>query len=174
MLKESYYTAPREIDQLVFEKLVPPQHYRRQVKRVLDCERFRNQGKECYSPDLGRGAADPVRLSKLEFLQFHYTLSDRAVITQAGVNVAFGSGLALSLDSAVPGASLLAPWRTRLGEQRQQARGGHVVKQAREQGLVRERLRLQDATPGIANSAVPSTWALVAQARHRLLASARP
>ena len=34
MLKESYYTEPTELDTLVFEKLVPPDHYLRRVKPV--------------------------------------------------------------------------------------------------------------------------------------------
>ena len=33
MLKDIYDTEPTEVDQLVFEKLVPPDHYLRRVKR---------------------------------------------------------------------------------------------------------------------------------------------
>jgi hypothetical protein len=43
------------------------------------------------------------------------------------------------------------------------------VRQARAQGLVKERLRLKDATPLIANIAIPSTIRLVAQPREQLL-----
>ncbi|MBI4673032.1 MAG: transposase [Chloroflexi bacterium] len=48
-----------------------------------------------------------------------------------------------------------------------------MVAQARAYGLVKDRLRLKDATHIIANIAVPSTIQLVAQTRTRLLASAR-
>ena len=36
MLKENYYTEPTELDILVFDKLVPPEHYLRRVKRLID------------------------------------------------------------------------------------------------------------------------------------------
>ena len=97
MLKDNYYMEPTEVDQLVFAKLVPPDHYLRRVKQLLDFERFRELVKDCYSPALGRTAEDPVRLIKLEFLQMHYRLSDREVVAAAQVNVAFRFFLEVSL-----------------------------------------------------------------------------
>ena len=49
-----------------------------------------------------------------------------------------------------------------------------VVAQAREHGLVKDRLRLKDATHVIADVAIPTTLALVAQTRDKLLAAAEP
>jgi hypothetical protein len=49
-----------------------------------------------------------------------------------------------------------------------------LVAQAREHGLVKDRLRLKDATHVLANIAIPSTLTLVAQTRDRLLVAARP
>lgn len=174
MLKESYYTEPTEMDQLVFETLVPPEHYLRQVKRLIDFERCRDLVKDCYSPAMGRTAEDPVRMIKLALLQFHYNFSDREVIAAAQVNVAFRYFLDLSLTSCLPVPSLLSQFRTRLGVARYQALFDQVVTQAREYGLIRDRLRLKDATHVIANIAVPSTLRLVAQTRQRLLDAARP
>jgi transposase len=174
MLKDNYYTEPTEVDQLVFAKLVPPHHYLRRVKQLLDSERFRELVQDCYSPTLGRTAEDPVRLIKLEFLQFHYNLSDREVIAAAQVKVAFRCFLEVSLESRLPVPSLLSQFRTRLGAQRHQALFDEVVAQARAHGLVHDRLRLKDATHIIANIAIPSTIGLVAQTRDRLLVSARP
>ena len=174
MLKENYYTEPTEIDTLVFEKLVPPAHYLRQVKCLIDFERFRALVTDCYSPAMGRTAEDPVRMIKLAFLQFHDNLSDREVMATAQVNVAFRFFLDLALESRVPVPSLLAQFRTRLGVARYQALFDQVVTQAREYGLIRDRLRLKDATHVIANIAVPSTLRLVAQTRQRLLDAARP
>ena len=174
MLKESYYTEPTEMDTLVFEKLVPPDHYLRRVKQCIDFERFRDLVKDCYSAAMGRTAEDPVRMIKLAFLQFHYNLSDREVVAAAEVNVAFRFLLDLALESRVPVPSLLAQFRTRLGVERHQALFDQLVTQAREQGLIRDRLRLKDATHILANIAVPSTLRLVAQARQQLLEAARP
>ena len=174
MLKRSYYTEPTEIDKLVFDKLIPEDHYLRKVKAQIDFERFRDVVRDRYSPDMGRGAEDPVRLIKLEFLQFQYSLSDREVVAQAQVNVAFRFFLDLSLESALPVPSLLSQFRSRVGEDRYQQLFDHIVSQARAKGLVKDRLRIKDATHIIANIAIPSTIALVAKTRDRLLESARP
>jgi transposase len=174
MLKESYYTDPTEVDQMVLAQLVPPDHYLRQVKRLIDFEQFRDLVKDCSSPAMGRTAEDPVRVMKLTFLQFHDHLSDREVMAAAQVNVAFRYFLDLSLTSRLPVPSLLSQFRTRLGVARYQALFDQVVTQARAYGLIRDRLRLKDATHVLANIAVPSTLRLVAQTRQRLLDAARP
>lgn len=171
MLKENYYREPTDTDRLVFEKLVPPDHYLQQVKALIDFEAFRELLRDAYSPHRGRPAEDPILLLKLEFLPFHYGLSDREVIAEAQVNVAFRYFLDLSLDSRLPVPSLLSQFRTRLGEERHQAIFDEVVRQAREQGLVKDRLRLKDATHVVA---IPSTLVLVAQVRQRLLEALRP
>jgi hypothetical protein len=49
-----------------------------------------------------------------------------------------------------------------------------LLKQAREHGLVKDRLRIKDATHVIADIAVPAGLTLVAQARNRLLDAAEP
>ena len=68
----------------------------------------------------------------------------------------------------------LSQFRSRLGLERYQALFDEIVAQAHRHGLVKDRLRLKDATHVIANIAVPSTLALVAQVRNRLLESAAP
>ncbi len=174
MLKENYEHEMTEIDRLVFEKLVPPDHYLRQVKTAIDFEACRELVRDAYSPDQGRLAEDPVLLIKLGFLQFHYNLSDREVIAEAQVNVAFRYFLDLPLDETLPSSSLLSQFRTRLGPERHQAVFDEVIRQGREHGLIKDRLRLKDATHIIADVAIPSTLALVAQVRQRLLAALRP
>jgi transposase len=172
LLKANYYTEPTEIDKQVFEKLIRPEHYLRRVREVINFEIFREKVSDCYSEQMGRGAEDPVLMIKLEFLQFHYNLSDREVIAQAEVNMAFRFFLDLSLESRLPVHSLLSQFRTRLGLEKHQKLFEEVVSQARVLGLVKDRLRLKDATHVIANIAVPTTIQLIAQVRKRLLESA--
>ncbi len=83
MLKSEYYTEPSELDRLVIDKLVPADHLLRQVKAVVDFEAFRDLVRECYSADRGRTAEDPVRLIKLEYLQFQYNLYTTGTGTKA-------------------------------------------------------------------------------------------
>jgi transposase len=174
MLKSDYYIEPTELDLLIFEKLVPANHYLRQVKGVIDFEYIRSEVQDCYSEDMGRTAIDPVVMFKLEFLQHHYTLSDREVIAEAQVNVAYRYFLDLSVSSPLPVPSLLSQFRTRLGVERHQRLFDGIVAQARQHGLVKDRLRLKDATHVIANIAIPSTIQLVAQVRDKLINSVRP
>jgi transposase len=122
-----------------------------------------------YSADMGRPAKEPVLMLKLEFLQYHDGLSDEAVIAQAQVNVAYREFLDLGMQSPLPHPSLLSRFRGRLGAEVHRRIFDDLVAQAREHGLVKDRLRLKDATHVIANVAVPSTIALVAEMRQRLL-----
>jgi len=101
-------------------------------------------------------------------------LSDREVIAEAQVNVAYRFFLDVSLESTLPHPRLLSVFRARLGEERHQHIFADVVAQGRDQGLIKDRLRLKDATPVIAAIAIPSTLRLVAQTRRRLLEAVRP
>jgi transposase len=173
MLKDNYDIALTAFDHLVFEKLVPADHYLRQLKAAVDFNSLRPLVAECYSSEMGRGAIDPVRLLKLLLLQFHYGLSDDGVIRQAQVNVAFRFFLDLPLEAALPEPSLLSQFRTRLGQERFTRVFHDILRQAREKGLVKDRLRLKDATHVLANIAVPTTIRLLAQVRTQLLEAAK-
>ena len=140
---------------------------------TIDFEPFREKVKDSYSANMGRTAEDPVRMIKIEFLEFLYNLSDREVLKQLQVNVAFRYFLDLSLDSELPTSGLISQFRTRLGEKRHEALFHEVVSQARQKGLVKDRLRLKDATHILANVAIPSAIGLVAQIRQRLLRSVK-
>ena len=174
MLKSNYYIEPTELDLLIFEKLIPANHYLRQVKAIIDFEFVRSAVQDCYSETMGRSAIDPVLMFKLEFLEYQYNLSDREVIAEAQVNVAYRYFLDLSVSSPLPVPSLLSQFRTRLGEERHQGLFDGIVAQARQHGLVKDRLRLKDATHVIANIAIPSTIQLAAQVRDKLLDSLQP
>jgi len=174
VLRVSYERPQSALDERVFTALVPEDHYLRRVKATIDFERYRALLAPCYSATEGRPADDPALMVKLEFLQFQYGLSDREVIAEAQVNVAYRYFLDLPLESALPHPSLLSVFRTRLGPERHTAILNDVVAQAREYGLVKDRLRLKDATHVIADIAIPSTIRLVAQMRQRLLDAVRP
>jgi transposase len=140
----------------------------------MDFERFRPLIAGKYSPDQGRPADDPVFMLKLEFLQYHDNLSDRQVIVRAGTDVSYRFFLGLPLKEKLPDPSTLCVFRGRLGVDGHRDIFHGVVAQAREHGLVKDRLRLKDATHVIADVAIPTTLALVAQMRDKLLAAAEP
>ncbi len=171
---EPHYIPPTEQDQRVFDLLIPAEHYLRRAGRVIDFERFRSLMAPCYSPDQGRPALEPVLLLKLEFLQYHDRLSDQKVVDAARVNVAYREFLGLGLESPVPHPSLLSYFRGRLGAEVHRQIFDDLVAQAREHGLIKDRLRLKDATHVIADVAVPAAIGLVAGIRDRLLDAVAP
>jgi transposase len=161
-------------EQALYEQIVPEDHYLRRLLQAVDFQGFLPLLAGAYSPDQGRRPLDPVVLLKLEVLARHYRLSDREVLAGARFNLAYRLFLGLSLHSPLPHPTLLTYFRQRLGPERLQRVFDALVGQARQLGLVRDRLRLKDATHIIANIAIPSTIRLVAEARDQLLEAVRP
>jgi transposase len=157
-----------------FEEIVPAEHFLRRLPVVVDFESFRPILASCYHETLGATEWDPVVMLKLEVLSYQYKLSDRDVIMTARFNIAFRLFLGLSLKSPLPHDTSMTHFRQRLGEQRLQEIFDTLVRQARQVGLVKDRLRLKDATHMIANMAVPTVLGLVAQTRDQLLKLLRP
>lgn len=172
MLKTNYELELSVMDRLIFDQLVPSDHYLRQLKETLDFTPCRALVAECYAPKMGRGAIDPVRLLKLLLLGEHYALADEKLMQLTQVNVAFRFFLDWPLAVPLPEPSLLSQFRTRLGTERFQKIFHEILSQARRAGLVQDRLRLKDATHVIANVAIPATLELVAQMRTKLLDAA--
>lgn len=173
MLCDQYY-RPRlsEFDQLVFQTIVPASHYLRRALQVIPWDEFYDVLAPYYKADVGRPAESPVMMLKLEYLRYHDNLSDRQVIGRATTDVAYREFLQLGVESPLPDPSSLCYFRGRLGVDGFRKVFRQVIAQAREQGLVKDRLRLKDASHVIANIAVPSALALVAQIRDALLAAA--
>lgn len=174
MLKADYTPVLTPLDEVVFTQLVPADDYLRRLKAAVDFTPLRALVADCYAAEQGRPALDPIVLLKLLLLQQRYGWSDAGVLQQAQVNVALRYFLDWSLTTRPPDASLLTVFRQRLGPQRWQHILPELVRQARAAGLVKDRLRLKDATHVIANIAVPATMQLVAQTRDQWLRAAEP
>ena len=158
----------------VFDNLVPADHYLRRALARIDFDHLRPLAAAHYSPDMGRPAEDPLLMLKLEFLQYHDNLSDRQVMARAQTDVAYRYFLGVPMKKELPDHSSLCIFRGRLGVEGHRQIFHAIVAQAREHGLVKDRLRVKDATHVIADVAIPTTLALVAQTRDKLLAAAEP
>lgn len=174
MLQHDNLVPLSNVERQLFIQLVPEDHYFRRLVEIVDFERFRPVLASAYCQDDGRPPLDPVFMLKLEILARHYRLSDRELMKQAQVNVAHRLFLGLSCQSPLPHHTSMTYFRERVGAERMQEIFHVVVGRARELGLVRNRLRLKDATHIIANIAVPSTIRLVVETRDALLEAARP
>jgi transposase len=163
-----------DFDQSVFAIVVPADHYLRKVAACIDFERFRPRLAEAYSLDQGRPSVDPVRMLKILFLRFQYKLSDRQVIERATTDVAFRWFLEWPLSGKVPHHTGGTYFRKRIGADRFAQIFQELITQAREAGLVKDRLRLKDATHMLADAADVQPLRLAAQVRERLLNAAAP
>jgi transposase len=163
-----------DFDRQVFDIVVPPDHYLRKVAATVDFERFRPRLAEAYSLGMGRPSVTPVRMLKILFLRFHYKLSDRQVIARATTDMAFRWFLDWPVRYAVPHHTGGTYFRKRIGVERFAQIFQELVTLAREAGLVKDRLRLKDATHMIADVANVQPLQLAAQVRERLLNAAKP
>jgi transposase len=174
MLKSTPETPLSEFDLAVFQAVVPQDHYLREVMACINFEAFRPRLIGSYDPDFGRPAIDPVRMLKILFLRFHYRLSDRQVMERTVTDMAFRWFLTLGVRAPIPDHTNGTHFRQRIGVESFQQVFQDVVTQAREHGLVSDRLRLKDATHLFADIAKVGPLPLVAQVRERLLQAAEP
>ena len=174
MLQTESFVPLNDFERQLFTRLVPEDHYLRRLERVVEFERFRPTLAEFYAPREGRPALDPVMMLKLDLLSIHYRWSDRELMRQAQVNMAHRLFLNLGSESVLPHHTSMTYFRDRVGADALTDIFHGVIGQAREMGLVKDRLRLKDATHVIANIAIPSTIRLVAEMRDQVLEAAKP
>jgi transposase len=174
MLQSETFVPLSDFERQLFTKLVPEDHFLRQLEPLIDFARFRPSLLEHYCPDFGRPSLDPVMMLKLDLLSMHYRWSDRELMRHAQVNMAVRLFLNLGCETKLPHHTSMTYFRERVGADALQEIFDDVVAQARTMGLVHDRLRLKDATHVIANIAIPTTIRLVAETRDALLEAAEP
>jgi transposase len=159
-------------DVAVFDAVVRRDHWVRRAMERVDFLPLRESLEEFYSNDVGCPAVEPVILLKLELLMYHDNLSDSQVMLRAETDMSYRLFLGLGLKEHLPDVSTLRYFRNRLGAEGHKGIFHALLKQAREHGLVKDRLRIKDASHVYANIALPAGLELTAQARNRLLDAA--
>lgn len=173
MLQPLQPLAFSDFDVLVFDTFVPVDHYLRKAKALVNFEGFRDTCEDAYSSKtMGRPAIDVILMLKLLFLRFHFRLSDRQVVVRSGTDIAFRYFLDLAAGQVLPNHTTSTYFRQRLGEKRFEKIFQELVGQAREHGLVSDRLRLKDATHLLGDIADLRPLERVAQVRDRLFDAA--
>ena len=104
----------QELEWVSIDALVPEKHLLRKVDQVVDFSFIRDRVKHLYCEDNGRPALDPVVLFKLLLLGYLYGVrSERQLMREVEVNVAYRWFLGLKLRDTVPDASTLSQNRRR-------------------------------------------------------------
>jgi transposase len=96
------------------EELVPKDHLLRKIDKVIDFSFIRERVKDLYCADNGRPAIDPVVLFKMLFIGYLYgTRSERQLVRDIQVNVAYRWFLGFGLTDKIPDASTISQNRRR-------------------------------------------------------------
>lgn len=113
MLKEP--TAyQHELEMVTLESLVPADHLVRKIDAAIDLTFIRAKVAHLYCANNGRPAIDPVLLFKLLLLGYLFGIrSERQLIREVQVNVAYRWFLGLRLTDKVPDASTISQNRRR-------------------------------------------------------------
>lgn len=153
----------------IFDQFLPAEDPLIDAAELIPWESFTPILEKFYSADRGQPAYSPVMVFKIEFLRYQFGLSDTQVIRRCQTDILFRWFLQIPARFQLPDSSTLCRFRGRLGKEGFKNVFDQVVKVARQAGLVKDRLRLKDASHVIANIAVPTTIKLLGQLRDRLL-----
>ena len=137
------------LEMVTLESLVPSDHLLRQIDAFIDFEFIRDKVRPLYCIDNGRPATDPVVLFKLLFIGYLYGVrSERQLVKEVQVNVAYRWFLGFSLTDKIPDASTISQNRRRrfVGTPIYQEIFDAIVEQARSAGLVSGRVLYTDST----------------------------
>lgn len=154
MLKES---APQQyqLEMVTLEELVPKNHLVRKVDVAIDFEFIHDEVAHLYCHDNGRPPIDPVILFKMMLLGYLFGVpSERRLVQEIQVNVAYRWFLRIGLTDKIPDASTLSQNRIRRfnGTDVFQRVFHNIVEQAIAKGMVGGRMLYTDSTHLKANS----------------------
>jgi IS5 family transposase len=162
--QESFYGS------YLYERIVPIDHLLHKIKQVVDFSFVREILKDRYNPAIGRPAEDPEFMLRLCLLQYIYGDSDRQVVENARLNLAYKYFLGLAVDAEVPDYTTISYFRAkRLGEEKFRQVFDQVVQQCIDKGLVKGKRQIIDSTPVIANISLSSLSGLVRKCRENVL-----
>jgi len=103
--------------------------------------------KDRYNPDIGRPAEDSEFMLRLCLLQYIYGDSDRQVVENARLNLAYKYFLGLAVYAEVPDYTTISYFRAqRLGEDKFRSVLEEIVRQCINKGLVKGNRQIIDST----------------------------
>ena len=114
MLKPAAATAQTELEMVTLDQLVPRDHLLRLIDTHIRFDFIREKCEGLYCANNGRPAIDPVVLFKMLFIGYLFGVrSERRLVREIEVNVAYRWFLGLRLTDKVPDASTLSQNRRR-------------------------------------------------------------
>jgi IS5 family transposase len=162
--QESFYGS------YLYDRIVPVDHLLRKINQVVDFSFAGQILNDRYHPHIGRPAEAPEFMLRLCLLQYIYGDSDRQVVENARLNLAYKYFLGLAVDAEVPDYTTVSYFRAqRLGEEKFQAVLDQIVQQCIDKGLAKGNRQIIDSTHIRANISVGSITGLVRKCRENVL-----
>lgn len=141
--------AQSELEMVTLESLVPKDHLLRLIDAHISFDFIRTECESLYCLNNGRPALDPVMLFKMLFVGYLFGVrSERRLVKEIEVNVAYRWFVGLRLTDAVPDASTFSQNRRRrfAGTDIEQRIFDGIVQQAIEKKLIGGRVLYTDST----------------------------
>ena len=162
--QESFYGS------YLYDRIVPVDHLLRKINQVVDFSFAGQILNDRYHPHIGRPAEAPEFMLRLCLLQYIYGDSDRQVVENARLNLAYKYFLGLAVDAEVPDYTTVSYFRAqRLGEEKFQLVLEQIVRQCIDKGLVKGDRQIIDSTHIRANITLSSITGLVRKCRENVL-----
>lgn len=144
-----------ELEMVTLDSLVPRDHLLRKIDAVIDFSFIHELTAPLYCPDNGRPALDPTCMFKALFIGYLFGIrSERQLVREIEVNVAYRWFLRLKLTEPVFDASTLSQNRRRRYRDSQVAQAifDRIVEQAIDHGMVDGTVLYTDSTHLKANA----------------------
>ncbi len=130
--------APKLYYQLSLDHLVPKDHLLRRMAEAIDFSFIYPLARPHYSYT-GQPSVDPVVIFKTLLIGYLYGItSERRLMSEIQVNMAYRWFLGYDLDEAIPDHSVLSKARTRFGMEVFEQFFQHSIEMCREAGLLSE------------------------------------
>ncbi len=147
---------PKLFYQFSLEKLVPQDHFLRQVDKVLDLTFVRGLVRDSYGTT-GNPSVDPVVLIKMMLIGYFYNIiSERQLAAHIQMNLAYRWYLGYDIDESTPNHSVISKARTRFSAKVFSQIFQRVVQLCINAGLVQADNLLVDSTLVKANASLDS------------------
>jgi len=153
-------------DSYIFDNLLPEKHILLDIKKEINFSFVEEELKDLYDTKNGRPAYPPEVLFKMLFLEFYYNLSDVEVVKQCQVNILYRYFIDLSIDQKIPDDTTLVVFRKRCGSERFERLFNRIIETCNEKGLLREKLKIVDATVIEGDVSVPNRVNLLRKGRN--------
>ena len=144
-------SAPQQLkyEVVLLEDLVPQDHLLRKIDKAIDFSFIDEICRPYYCENNGRPAIEPEKLFRMLFIGYLYGIrSERRLIEEVKVNIAYRWFLGYNLEDKIPDVSVI--WQNRLrrynGSDVPQQIFDNIVRQAMEHGLVGGKILYSDST----------------------------